>query len=103
MHELPIAIFRSNKANETLINSSSVEDIAPVDSDEQTSSSPRLRNRYLKRVGVADSEDEDDFPLLSDADRINTINRRADEVNKAWGAENERARRERVLKALGHE
>lgn len=60
-------VYRSNSANEKLVNSSSAEDIAPNENG-HTSSSPRIRNRYLKRVGVGDNDMEDDFPLLEDAE-----------------------------------
>lgn len=56
---------RSSNANEKLINSESTEDI-PVENPPSTSS-PRIRNRYLKRVGVGVSDDiEDEQPLLND-------------------------------------
>lgn len=62
-----ILISRSNNANEKLLSSGSAEDIQPIE-DQPTSSSPRIRNRYLKRVGVGDNEMEDDYPLLNDTE-----------------------------------
>lgn len=62
-----IFVYRANSANEKLINSDSTEDIEQTQTT-QTSSSPRIRNRYLKRVGVGENEIEDDSPLLDDAE-----------------------------------
>lgn len=53
---------RSNNAHEKLLSSSSAEDISPND-NQAPSSSPRLRARYLEKVGV-DSDLNDDYPLL---------------------------------------
>lgn len=51
------------------MNSESAENIQPIGGDNApSSSSPRIRNRYLKRIGVgAGSGGEDDeLPLLND-------------------------------------
>lgn len=58
---------RSSNANQKLVNSDSAEDIQPSEGI-ATSSSPRIRNRYLKRIGVGGDDDEgdDELPLLND-------------------------------------
>lgn len=51
------------------MNSESAEDIAPIENAPTTSSSPRIRDRYLKRLGVGSTDDEnneDELPLLND-------------------------------------
>lgn len=57
-----MAPYRSNAASEKLLSSSSAEDISP--NDNEAPSSPRMRNRYLEKVGV-DSDINDDYPLLN--------------------------------------
>lgn len=58
---------RSSNASEKLANSDSAENIHPIENGAATSSSPRIRNRYLKRIGVGGGGDEEDeFPLLDD-------------------------------------
>lgn len=57
--------WRSSNANEKLVNSESVENIQPIE-NATTSSSPRIRNRYLKRIGVGEDDTEDERPLLND-------------------------------------
>ncbi|XP_031634922.1 major facilitator superfamily domain-containing protein 1 isoform X2 [Contarinia nasturtii] len=55
----------SSSANSKLINSESAENIPPIEGT-ATTSSPRIRNRYLKRIGVGGSEIDDELPLLND-------------------------------------
>lgn len=55
---------RSSNANEKLVSSESAENIE-TNENGATSSSPRIRNRYLKRIGVGDDMD-DELPLLND-------------------------------------
>lgn len=65
----PFFIHRSSSANEKLVNSESAENIQPIDDNNATaSSSPRIRNRYLKRIGVGSGGDdiEDELPLLDE-------------------------------------
>lgn len=54
----------ANTANAKLISSASAEEIPSA--GEVESSSPRIRNRYLKRVGVNDQTDDDLDPLLGE-------------------------------------
>lgn len=58
--------YRSSNANEKLANSDSAENINPIENGAATSSSPRIRNRYLKRIGVGGDDIEDELPLLDD-------------------------------------
>lgn len=59
---------RTSNANEKLSSSDSAENINPTENGAATSSSPRIRNRYLKRIGVGSGGDdiEDELPLLDD-------------------------------------
>lgn len=61
-------LSRSSNANQKLVNSESAENIEPSEGT-ATSSSPRIRNRYLKKIGVGGDDDDiedDEFPLLHD-------------------------------------
>lgn len=62
------SIFRANMASQKLLSSESAEDIAPNGESPPITSSPRLRNRYLKKVGVANAEIDDESPLLDDVE-----------------------------------
>lgn len=64
---ISILIFRANSANQKLLSSESAEDIAS-NGEQPSTPSPRIRNRYLKKVGVADADINDDCPLLDDAE-----------------------------------
>lgn len=72
INEIPsnLSLNRSSNANEKLVNSESAENIPPIDENHPNpSSSPRIRNRYLKRIGVSGSDDDiidDEQPLLND-------------------------------------
>lgn len=57
-----ICIFSSN-ANDKFPSSESVEELSPNDII-GNQSSPRLRNKYLVRVGVEDGTSDDLNPLL---------------------------------------
>lgn len=62
-------VQRSINANEKLVNSESAENIAPIEPNPPTTSSPRIRDRYLNRLGVgsaAGDDNEDELPLLND-------------------------------------
>lgn len=60
------SMIRSSSANEKLVNSDSTDNIGSMENP-TTSSSPRIRNRYLKRVGVGGNDDiDDELPLLDD-------------------------------------
>lgn len=57
---------RSSNANDKLVNSESAENISPNE-NAPTTSSPRIRDRYLNRLGVGAGDDNDDeLPLLND-------------------------------------
>lgn len=57
---------RSSNANDKLMNSESAENITPNE-NAPTTSSPRIRDRYLNRLGVGAGDDnEDELPLLND-------------------------------------
>lgn len=57
---------RSSNANDKLVNSESAENITPNE-NAPTTSSPRIRDRYLNRLGVGAGDDnEDELPLLND-------------------------------------
>lgn len=55
-------MFRASSANAQLSGSGSVEEISQQNDDNQ--STPALRNRYLKRVGVEAGAASDCEPLL---------------------------------------
>lgn len=54
----------SSNSNAKFSNSDSVEELSPNDII-ANQSSPRLRNKYLTRVGVEDHTDDDLDPLLN--------------------------------------
>lgn len=57
---------RSSNANEKLVSSDSAENIERNENT-PTTSSPRIRDRYLNRLGVGAGDDNDDeLPLLND-------------------------------------
>lgn len=67
LYSIHFVTIRSTNANEKLVNSDSAENISPVE-NAPTTSSPRIRGRYLNKLGVSSAGDdnEDELPLLND-------------------------------------